>query len=285
MKYFILCLLLFSQSSFALWPSKKALSGQFPAALYFKDCSAVKIHDRAILTAAHCVYDNKKLSFLDQLAPKKTLDMHHGLNLEKEADQKFTLIIQDIFVHSSYQAPSNEQSATPLDLAVIVVEPHADFARIQNAKINFSTLPVETKVVFSGYGMKKAPDMYNGNSSGQIPVKGYSEGLSYLGYNFSYISNFNETVMEFEGPGSDLFLGMMDVKPMLGPGDSGGAVYLAKADEVIERDGRTISVYNTVIGINSTANRFNTNSRSVRLDNDNYHHSVEWINSILKPLH
>ena len=148
---------------------EQAVEGQFPSALYFKECSATKIGARHILTAAHCVADYDSGDLRASMQPDSILNVYHGVELSS-ADA-YSLTIDKVLLTPGLAKVLVEAKHLPLrdreifikknkdkfaDVAVIVVNTqgtgYAEFKQWTSAAVSFDAVDAKTALVATGYG-------------------------------------------------------------------------------------------------------------------------------------
>ncbi len=241
-----------------------ASAGQFPATIYFNDCTGVKVGKRLFATAAHCVFESKTKKNKFKIGSMLTIGF--GINNQDKKDASFKTKVKAIHVHPTYLEMNDRRDrALASDIAIFEVEALTEVISI--AKFNFKKPSVYQEVMIGGYGLK-GPDSWEfSNFSGSVLIEGTD--LLFLGFSKHEIDNVSPNIIEFRGPGVSM-LGV-GPEPLLDRGDSGGAVYDGA-------DKRNL----TIIGINSTSSSTRMNCRSTRIDDESSNHVGEWIRSVLK---
>jgi V8-like Glu-specific endopeptidase len=174
-------------------------------------CSGVKVSDRKILTAAHCIGIRTKhfISVGDQITVHSSLQGIQGHSYE---DTTYESKVKNIAVHPSWQ--KLDETMEYADLAVIEVEESIPF--LKTAQISTVPLKLKQKVVVGGFGCKGRAFSGHGH---------YSIGIK-------EVQSFKHLYFE---------IGLLDfdkrTQSMLCLGDSGGPAYLynssAKEYEVV----------------------------------------------------
>jgi secreted trypsin-like serine protease len=189
-------------------------------------CTATKISDKHIITAAHCVHGEKIKRFG---LSHKTLNPD---SIYQAIDYK------EIFVHPSYakhtveEAESYENTLTTPDISVIEIIPNEAFKEIKVVTVNFDTIGDDQKIEIWGYGCQESV-----NTSGAFSVR--KRGLTSTVRSWTFMSEdhgrtMNEIYRTYILEIYDTFLitsgkSRVENASSLCPGDSGGpALYMGQ---------------------------------------------------------
>jgi secreted trypsin-like serine protease len=256
----------------------QAAKGQFPASLHIPGCSAVRVGENQILTAAHCVTDDYG-DVDESMLTRSMLVIRYGVELDKS--KKYQMRIKKTVVHPQYskRIKSNDADARDLqnlaDLAIIHLYDLPDRKTIPIANIQDAPVQIGDSLFFTGYGCETLPQSLDPTSGlGQQVVRQNDEELlSRYRLKFKQVAvadvrnsvlvlgNERRSFLGFkQRGGEDEFGGC--------PGDSGSAAYVQAQGE------------KTIVGINSYIGLFNTSL--IRLDIQAPHQVNRWLKEQLK---
>ena len=177
-------------------------------------CSASKVNDNVILTAAHCLFGRE----FTQVKIKT--------DNEKES---LRLDVEYVHIHPAYKKQRSETQRevnfVASDMAVIVVKPDAEFSLIPNLVVDFSPVKLGQDVEVFGFGCEESANQTSAvvrKKSGSTTITSSDTLKNYMGLqNMDYKSlrfKINEVnFVSFGRKFADSFVSLC-------PGDSGGPV-------------------------------------------------------------
>lgn len=226
---------------------QEAIVGQIPANVHIPNCSAVRIGDRMLLTAAHCVLAADS-TIGNEYQIGRSIRIDYGIRL---ADERYVNSrVEKIITHKSYVPSSSVDKKELFDLAVIVLTESLP-TLIETAVVSPRTLRSGIdQVLFSGYGCEVLPGYMRADRLGEDVVVESSviseqeqklrlkvHPVVFLGYSSAIGRIENQQANIFRQAGSE-FSGC--------PGDSGSGVYLYLAADK--------KPYLELVGINAFIN-------------------------------
>lgn len=265
----LLLFMLTPLAAHALWNGQMASANMFRATLFLENCTAVKVASNTLLTAAHCVVEERgnERRVRDTHQVGQNLFVGYGVRpkgLHSMQPEIFDKRIVEIHVHDSYL---NDQSSF-VDIALIKFET-AFPEHILSAKFFEEELEEEMPLIIGGYGGTHGDQAYPGmNGQGFVNTqREFRTGLSPLHYAQAKLDMLIGPDMQIRGPGTrNDFLGQ---EPLLWHGDSGGPVYLDDGE------------YLTVLAINSRASTLAIDSTCSLIANSSYFSTLDWIKRLI----
>ncbi len=245
--FLILSSLYFYSSAYALINGEAAEEGQFPATLFFSNCTATRIGPSHILTAAHCIES--------KMRPETMLSLHYGAKNHEAVIEE--LEIEKVFVQESYLQKKDKG----FDIAIIKFKSNLPDA-IQIARVSKKTLKKGNAIILAGYGITSPGLLERKILDGGTLTSSQSDLEADLHFAPQVIDSLELNRFKTRAK---------ETEPRLGRGDSGGAVFLASDSNHL-----------TIVGINSGGNILSHESYFTRLDEETKPDIYQWIEEKLK---
>lgn len=140
----------------ALRLGEKFKSAEMQSYLHLENCGAVKVHEQAFLTAAHCTHQD--LTSNNLIRPLKAFSRTGHLKVMSSIGHKMNVRVSSVHYHPSYldNASSCERRSDCIDMALVILDDqtinHAIFAKIPSGKIAEDELSYGQRIRFSGSG-------------------------------------------------------------------------------------------------------------------------------------